>query len=72
MDLCRIQTGMTVKIITIPQGTLKNRLRQFGFVEGTSVTCRYARKRILALEWMGTVVAVRRKDLMGFAARVIG
>ena len=71
MELCCIRPGMWVQIIHIPQCRLKDRLEQFGMVEGTIVRCRYARRRLIALEWIGTAVAVRRKDLKGFEARVV-
>ncbi len=71
MELGCIRPGMMAEVIHIPPSMLKERLRQFGLVEGTVVRCRYARRRLLALEWMGTAVAVRRKDLSGFEARVI-
>lgn len=71
MELGSVRTGMCVEVIHIPEGSLKERINQFGLVEGTNVKCRYARQRLIALEWMGTAVAVRRKDLRGFEARVI-
>ena len=71
MELGCIRPGIKAEVIHIPQSTLKDRLHQFGLVEGTVVRCRYARRHLVALEWMGTAVAVRRKDLKGFEARVM-
>ena len=71
MELGCIRPGMRAEVIHIPPCALKERLQQFGFVEGTVIRCRYARRNLLALEWMGTAVAVRRKDLGGFEARVM-
>ena len=70
MEFGCIRPGMTVQVIKIPQCPLADRLRQFGFVDGVVVRCRYARKNLVALEWAGTAVAVRRKDMNGFVARV--
>jgi len=71
MELASIRPGMAAKVIHIPQCPLKDRLRQFGLVEHSTVRCRYARRNLLALEWAGTAVAVRRKDIKGFVAQVI-
>lgn len=71
MELSSIRPGMKLKIIHIPAGPFRARLAQLGMVEGTVVGCRYGRRNILALEWMGTAVAIRRKDLKGFEARVV-
>ncbi len=71
MRLSSIRGGMQVQIEEIPPSPLKDRLRQFGFVEGIQVGCRYARRNLVALEWLGTAVAVRRKDVKDFIVRVI-
>lgn len=63
MPLSEIRTGMSATVGKIPEGSLKNRLRQFGLTEGMAFTCRMAKKKIVALEWKGTVVALRRADL---------
>lgn len=71
MQLCEIKQGMEMKIERIDGCKLKDRMRQFGLVDGMSVTCRLEKKNIVALQWSGTVVAVRRKDLYGIDGRVI-
>lgn len=71
MKLSDIRSGMQVHIETIPPSPLKERLRQFGLMEGMEVGCRYARGNLVALEWIGTVVAVRRKDIGDIMVRVV-
>ena len=71
MELGSIRAGVEMTVTKIPTGSMGERLRQFGLVEGTQVRCRFARRKLIALEWPGTVVAVRRGDLMGFEARVV-
>ena len=46
-------------------GYMKNRLRAFGMVPGTSVRCRYRSPggSVTALEFRGSVVALRTRDL---------
>ena len=45
--------------------SLKKRFRDYGLVPGTIVRCRYRSPdgSVVALEFRGSVVAVRRKDL---------
>jgi Fe2+ transport system protein FeoA len=45
--------------------SVKSRLRDYGLVPGTIVRCRYRSPdgSVLALEFRGSVVAVRAKDL---------
>ena len=71
MELGSIRPGVRFQIVHIPDGQFKERLCQFGMVEGTVVGCRYARRTIVALEWKGTAVAIRRKDLRGIESRVV-
>ena len=71
MELGCIRSGMVMTVTKIPAGSMGDRLRQFGFAEGTMVRCRYARRKLIALEWPGTAVAVRRGDLKGFEAWVV-
>ena len=71
MELGCIRAGVEMTVTKIPAGTMGERLRQFGLVEGLAVRCRYARRNLIALEWPGTAVAVRRGDLKGFEARVV-
>ena len=44
---------------------LRRRLQDFGFVPGTLVTCRYLGpgRKVAALEFRGTVLAMRMEDL---------
>ena len=44
---------------------LRRRLQDFGFVPGTLVTCRYLGpgRKVAALEFRGTVLALRMADL---------
>lgn len=44
---------------------LRRRLQDFGFVPGTLVTCRYlgTGRKVAALEFRGTVLAMRMEDL---------
>lgn len=46
---------------------LRERLRDFGLVPGTEVTARYRSpdKGVTALEFRGTVIALRTRDLKG-------
>jgi Fe2+ transport system protein FeoA len=61
--LCLGQKGIVTHINT--ENAMKNRLRVFGMVPGTSVCCRYQTPggSVTALEFRGTVVAMRTKDL---------
>ena len=63
MRLSQIRQGMACRVERIPEGLLKQRLAQFGLTEQMTVKCRLARRRIVALQWPGTVVAVRRKNI---------
>lgn len=71
MQLTQIKQGMEMLLTDIPDSRLKARMRQFGLVEGMTVKCRMARKNIVALQWSGTMVAVRRKDLNGMDGQVV-
>lgn len=61
--LCLGREGVVTHIET--DDTLKNRLRVFGMVPGTPVRCRYRAPggSVTALEFRGTVVALRTRDL---------
>lgn len=50
---------------------LKSRLRDFGLVPGTVVRCRYRTPggSVTALEFRGTVVALRTRDLQKIRVR---
>ena len=71
MTLSAIATGMSAAVVMIPEGRLKNRLRQFGLTEGMEIYCRMAKKKIVALQWAGTVVALRRADLRDIRIEVM-
>ena len=71
MCLDQIRQGMIFEVERIPDGMLKMRLRQFGLTEGMTVKCRMARNNILALQWPGTVVAIRRNDVKNVVCRGI-
>ena len=71
MQLSEIRQGMEVRLTDIAACKLKDRMLQFGLVDGMSVVCRMERKNIVALQWPGTMVAVRRKDLTGMNGQVV-
>ena len=56
---------MAVVTIVDSKESLKNRFRDYGLVPGTIVRCRYRSPdgSVMALEFRGSVVAVRAKDL---------
>ena len=56
---------MAVVTIIDSKESLKNRFRDYGLVPGTIVRCRYRSPdgSVMALEFRGSVVAVRAKDL---------
>lgn len=65
LNIPAVVTGIEVK------DTLKNRLRDFGFVPGTQVCCRYRSpgKQVIAVELRGTVLALRARDLRNIRVR---
>ena len=70
--LCDMKPGVRAVVTKIPdENSLKNRLREFGMISGTEVYCRFLSPSgdLKALELRGTVIAVRRKDLIGIRAR---
>ena len=66
MSLARLEPGSWawVKRIEMDSG-VEERLRDFGMVPGTRVGCRYRSPgdHMTALEFRGTVVALRTRDL---------
>ena len=71
MKLGDIYLGEQVRLVDIPQNCpVRLRLAQFGLGPGSQVRCRCFSPghHLVALEWEGTVLAVRRKDLMGITA----
>lgn len=72
MKLGDIHLGEQVRLVDIPQNCpVRPRLSQFGIETGALVRCRCFSPghHLVALEWEGTVLAVRREDLMGITAR---
>lgn len=64
--LNQILPGQQAQITAVDTDAhLKARLQAFGLVPGTNVTCRYRSpgKFVTALEFRGTVVALRTRDL---------
>lgn len=57
------QQGIVSRIDTDP--LLRQRLRAFGMIPGTRVSCRYRSPggSVTALEFRGTVVALRTRDM---------
>lgn len=57
------ERAVIVEIDTEP--ALKQRLRDFGFIPGTPVRCSYRSPggKVTALEFRGTVMAMRTRDL---------
>lgn len=71
LDLLR--PGVEAVVIKIDvQYFLKRRLTDFGLVPGTAVRCRYRSpgRDVTALEFRGTVVALRTRDLKHIRVRV--
>lgn len=70
LDRLRLgQQGTVERIHTDPQLTL--RLRAFGMIPGTQVRCRYRSPggSVTALEFCGTVVALRTRDIRKIRVR---
>lgn len=61
--LCLGQKAVVTRIDT--DADLKDRLRDFGLVAGTAVRCRYRGSggSVTALEFRGSVLALRSRDL---------
>lgn len=73
IKLSDLRTGQQACLLDIPQDCpVKARLAQFGIGAGALVRCRFFSpgRHLLALEWDGTLLAVRRKDLTGITARL--
>ena len=71
-NLCCIRPGMEAVVVEISADqALERRLRDFGFVPGTVVRCRYRAPGggVTALEFRGTVVALRTRDLRKIRVR---
>ncbi len=64
--LGELALGKVAKVTEVETGgTLGNRLKDFGLVAGTRVCCRYRTPggKVTAVEFRGTTVALRTKDL---------
>lgn len=67
-----IRPGIKAEVLKIDTDAgLKCRLRDFGLVPGTVVCCRYRTPggSVTALEFRGTVVALRTRDLQKIRVR---
>ncbi len=62
---CLCVGGQGVVLHVDTEQRLKDRLRSFGLVPGTRIRCRYRTPcgSVTALEFRGTVVALRTRDL---------
>lgn len=72
MMLENIRPGIRAVVTKIPDtSALKSRLREFGLVPGTELSCRFLSpgEDLAALELRGTVIALRLKDLKGITVR---
>ena len=66
MGLHRIGLGRWVVVTRIEvKEPLRQRLRDIGMIPGTAVRCRYRTpdRKVTAIEFRGTVVALRTRDL---------
>ncbi len=71
MELKDIRPAMAAQITQIrEENPIRQRLRQFGLVPGTVVRC-LCGEAVVALEVLGTEIAVRRRDLAGIFGRVL-
>ena len=71
--LDRVGIGKQVTVTEIAlDGALQRRLGDFGLVPGTRVCCRYRSpgRQVTALEFRGTVIALRTRDLAGIRVRL--
>lgn len=67
-SLAQLPQGVPAKILDLNcKQEYVDRLRDFGLVPGTQVTVRYRSpdRGVVALEFRGTVVAMRTRDLKG-------
>lgn len=68
VSLDRLPPGVPAVVLQIDcRQELRSRLRDFGLVPGTEVITRYRSpdKGVTALEFRGTVIALRTRDLKG-------
>lgn len=72
VTLDRLPQGIPAVVLQIGcKHELRDRLRDFGLVPGTEVIARYRSpgKGVTALEFRGTVIALRTRDLKGVRVR---
>ena len=64
MGLNQLCLGEMARVTGV-DGALKSRLRDFGLVPGTRVRCRYRTPggKVTAVEFRGTTVALRTRDM---------
>lgn len=68
VSLDRLPVGVPAVVLQVGcKEELRSRLRDFGLVPGTEVITRYRSpdKGVTALEFRGTVIALRTRDLKG-------
>ena len=65
MGLDKLPLGVPGQVTQMKDSALCKRLTEFGLVPGTRVCCRYRTPggSVTALEFRGTVVALRTKDM---------
>ena len=71
MKLSQIKQGMKIQLSDIGACTLKDRMRQFGLVEGMTVFCRMARKNIVGLDVVETASDRLGDNTAVVAAKII-
>lgn len=72
IDLSKLAPGKSGVVTEIhTEDNLRARLYAFGFVPGTKVSCCYRspEKKVTALSFRGTVVALRTRDLAKIRVR---
>lgn len=72
MGLGELGLGRMAKVLRVEtDGTLGARLKDFGLVPGTRVCCRYRTPggTVTAVEFRGTTVALRTRDMQAIRVR---
>ncbi len=73
MTMARLPRNAWGTVLSVPEDhSLCSRLRDFGFVAGTAVCPRYRSPdgKVTALEFRGTLLALRTTDLQGLQVRI--
>ena len=73
MGLDKLPLGVSGQITQMAEGLpLTRRLNQFGMVPGTRICCRYRTPggSVTAVEFRGTVVALRTRDMSAIRVKV--